>query len=357
MTGRCDGRPPGRSGSRRSRSGARPLPAPPAAARAGAAGGGRGGAGRGELDCAAGHFALALEFEPRLAEAENGLGLVAVRRGDWTRAEERFRAALALNEDLAEAHLNLAAALVHRDAEADALVEARAALAIDPGYADARLLTGELLLRLGRLEDARWELEKLCAAAPERADAHAANALRSRASGARPPPSRRCAGRWPSTPNCPPPTGRGPRSSAARAIWKPRPESSKWSSRPTPGSGRRRSAGARHHRRGARLWAEAARELEALLEAAPRRAEVQFAMAFVALARGEWRAAVHAADAALALRTPYPEARLVRAEALARLAGGRGASRARQVSGRGAAGDGGRTRPRRTQAVHAEFAT
>ena len=55
--------------------------------------------GRGELDRAAGHFALALEFEPRLAEAENGLGLVALRRGDWTRAEEGFRAALALNED------------------------------------------------------------------------------------------------------------------------------------------------------------------------------------------------------------------------------------------------------------------
>src|SRR5436190_13163032 len=80
--------------------------------------------GRGELDRAAGHFALALEFEPRLAEAENGLGLVALRRGDWGRAEERFHAALAINEDLAEAHLNLATVLVHRDDEGGALVEA-----------------------------------------------------------------------------------------------------------------------------------------------------------------------------------------------------------------------------------------
>ena len=72
--------------------------------------------GRGELDRAAGHFAVALEYEPRLAEAENGLGLVALRRGDWARAEKRFRAAVAINEDLAEAHLNLAATLVHRDA-------------------------------------------------------------------------------------------------------------------------------------------------------------------------------------------------------------------------------------------------
>src|SRR6516165_9290592 len=95
--------------------------------------------GRGELDRAAGHFALALEYEPRMAEAENGLGLVALRREDWARAEERFRAALALNEELAEAHFNLAGLLMRRDAERDALREARAALAIDPGYADARL--------------------------------------------------------------------------------------------------------------------------------------------------------------------------------------------------------------------------
>jgi tetratricopeptide (TPR) repeat protein len=71
--------------------------------------------GRGQLDRAAGHFALALEYEPRIGEAENGLGLVALRRGDWARAEERFHAALAINEDLAEAHLNLATVLVHRD--------------------------------------------------------------------------------------------------------------------------------------------------------------------------------------------------------------------------------------------------
>jgi regulator of sirC expression with transglutaminase-like and TPR domain len=46
---------------------------------------------------------------------------------------------------------------------------------------------------------------------------------------------------------------------------------------------------------------------------------VHFATAYVALARGEWQAAVRAADAALALRPRYPEARLVRADALARL--------------------------------------
>src|SRR5882762_7008815 len=95
---------------------------------------------RGELDRAAGAFALALDYDPRLAEAENGLGLVALRRGDWGRAEERFHAALALNEELAEAHLNLAGLLLRRQELEDALGEARAALAVDPGWGQARLV-------------------------------------------------------------------------------------------------------------------------------------------------------------------------------------------------------------------------
>jgi regulator of sirC expression with transglutaminase-like and TPR domain len=46
---------------------------------------------------------------------------------------------------------------------------------------------------------------------------------------------------------------------------------------------------------------------------------VHFAIAFVALARGERAGALRAADAALALRPRYPEARLVRADALSQL--------------------------------------
>ncbi|MBC8132954.1 MAG: hypothetical protein H7X95_08245, partial [Deltaproteobacteria bacterium] len=40
----------------------------------------------GHLDRAAGQFSLALEYEPRMAEAENGLGLVALRYSDRVRA-------------------------------------------------------------------------------------------------------------------------------------------------------------------------------------------------------------------------------------------------------------------------------
>jgi Flp pilus assembly protein TadD len=64
---------------------------------------------------------------------------------------------------------------------------------------------------------------------------------------------------------------------------------------------------------------EASTELHALAQAAPRHAEVRFALAFVALARGEPTRAEASAKVALELRKPYPEARLVHAEALARL--------------------------------------
>jgi tetratricopeptide (TPR) repeat protein len=261
--------------------------------------------GRGDLDRAAGHFALALEFEPRLGEAENGLGLVAVRRGDWTRAEERFR-----------------------DAEADALVEARAALAVDPGYADARLLTAELLLRLGRLDDARWELEKLCAAAPERADAHAASALvlaRLGRTAAAEQEARRALAIDPQL----------PAAHRARAEILRRAGDLAGASREldvviASGAGAIDDRLARATVAAARgLWAQAARELDTLAQAAPRRPEVHFAMAFVALARGDREAAVRAADAALALRAQYPEARLVRADALSRL--GRDAEMRREL--------------------------
>jgi Tfp pilus assembly protein PilF len=253
--------------------------------------------GRGELDRAAGHFALALEFEPRLAEAENGLGLVALGRGEWTRAEERFRAALALN---------------------DALVEARAALAIDPGYADARLLTAELLLRLGRLDDARWELEKLCAATPDRADARAANALvlaRLGRTAAAEQEARRALEIDPQL----------PAAHRARAEILRRAGDLAGASRELDiviasnagGIDDRLAHAVVAAERG--LWSQAAGELAALREAAPRRPEVHFAAAFVALARDEREAALRDADAALQLRARYPEARLVRAEALSRL--------------------------------------
>src|SRR3569623_2090796 len=217
---------------------------------------------RGARDRAAGQFALALEYEPRLAEAENGLGLVALAYGDRGLAEHHFRAALAIDEDLAEAHLNLGGIRLAQHQLDDALECFRAALAIDPGYGAARLAAGETLLRLGRLEDARWELAKLCAAEPGNAAAH-----------------------------------------AAQALVQAQPTSAEdWLALGIVLAQQRR-------------WIDACGVLERAALLGPRLAEVPFTQAFVELGRERPAAAVTAARHALELRVPYPQARLLLAEA------------------------------------------
>jgi tetratricopeptide (TPR) repeat protein len=128
---------------------------------------------QGDLDRAAGLFSLALEYDPRMAEARSGLGLVAFARGDSETAEKHFKEALSINEDLAEAHLNLGAIALQRGEDAAALTRFRQALAIDPGFGAARLSAGVALLNLGRAEEARWELAKLTEVEPRNARAHA----------------------------------------------------------------------------------------------------------------------------------------------------------------------------------------
>jgi tetratricopeptide (TPR) repeat protein len=272
---------------------------------------------RGQLDKAAGQFALALDYEPRLAEAENGLGLVAMRYQDWPRAERHFAAALALDENLAEAHLNLGNLLLRRERTEEALREYRAALAVDPGYGDARLAAGEALLRLGRPVEARWELAKLCAVEPERAEARAAHALALATQGRLALAEGEARAALALDPKLPMAHRAraeilrrgGDFTGAAEALGKAIGRG--------PGEIDDRIALATLlAARG--LWDEVDGQLAGLVLAAPKRAEVRFLVAYAALARDRLREALDAAGEALALRSPYPEARLLRAEALAR---------------------------------------
>lgn len=269
---------------------------------------------RGALDRAAGQFALALEYEPRLAEAENGLGLVALAYGDRGLAEHHFRAALAIDEDLAEAHLNLGGIRLAQHQLDDALECFRAALAIDPGYGAARLAAGETLLRLGRLEDARWELAKLCAAEPGNAAAHAAQALvlaHLDRIGLAETEARRALELEPALPAAHRARGeiarrRGDLSGAEaelRGVVQAQPTSAEdWLSLGIVLAQQRR-------------WIDACGVLERAALLGPRLAEVPFTQAFVELGRERPAAAVTAARHALELRVPYPQARLLLAEA------------------------------------------
>ena len=269
---------------------------------------------RGELDRAAGQFALALEYEPRLAEAENGLGLVALAYGDQQLAEHHFQAALAMDEDLAEAQLNLGGIRLGRHELEDALECFRAALAIDPGYAAARLAVGETLLRLGRLEDARWELAKLCASEPGNAPAHAAHALvlaKLDRLGLAETEVRRALALEPELPAAHRARAEIARRGgdpvgaelALRRVVQARPTSAEdWLALGIVLAEQVR-------------WDEASDVLERANLLAPRQAEVAFAQAFVELGRERPLAAVAAARRALELRMAYPQAELLLAEA------------------------------------------
>jgi tetratricopeptide (TPR) repeat protein len=273
--------------------------------------------GQGELDRAAGQFSLALEYEPRMAAAENGLGLVALRRGDQPLARDHFEAALAIDDDLAEAHLNLGSIFLARDELDDALAHFQQALAIDPGFGAARLAHAEVLLRLGRLEEARWQLAKLCESQPRSAGAHAAHALVLARLG-------RIAAAEAAARRAQALDGALPAIQRARAEILRRGGDLSGAIEALRALLRAQPLGIDDRLSLATTLAlagraeEAAGELEGLEASAPRRAEVPFVRAFVALRRERIEEAVAAARRALALRARYPEARLVLAEALLR---------------------------------------
>ena len=134
---------------------------------------------RGELDRAAGEFSLALEYEPRFAEAENGLGLVALALRRLGARRERASARPSRSTRTSPRRTTTSAARCTSTTTASKTRwswrdGARRSILVTP---DARLADGRVLLRLGRAARARWDLAKECAAEPRRAQAQAADGL------------------------------------------------------------------------------------------------------------------------------------------------------------------------------------
>lgn len=94
-------------------------------------------------------FAHALEFDPELPEALNGLGVVARSRADLAGARERFERAVRIDPQFAEGHANLGEVLLAEGRAASGEAELERALAIDPDLADARQNLARALLRRG----------------------------------------------------------------------------------------------------------------------------------------------------------------------------------------------------------------
>lgn len=270
---------------------------------------------QGDLDRAAGLFALALEYEPKMAEARNGLGLVALARGDKATAESQFRAALAINEELAEAHHNLGLLQLERNQLDEAMTRFRQALAIDPGFGPARLAVGETLMLLGRPDEARWEILKLTEVEPQNAKAQAAYArvliMLGRVAAAE-AAAQKALGLDPNLPAAHRARGEILKSrrdfpaaiEEYRAILKVEPMSI---------DDRVKLV---ECLTGANQQAEIDVELTSLEKSAPAMPQVAFLRAYVSLNRGQLGQAIESARRAIRLRRRYPEARMVLAEAL-----------------------------------------
>jgi tetratricopeptide (TPR) repeat protein len=103
----------------------------------------------GEAERAEVAFAHALEFDPELPEALNGLGVVARSRAELARARERFERAVRIDPGFAEGHANLGEVLLAEGREKAGEAELERALELDPDLADARQNLARALLRRG----------------------------------------------------------------------------------------------------------------------------------------------------------------------------------------------------------------
>jgi len=106
----------------------------------------------GDVERAEVAFHHALELAPDLAEAWNGAGVAAERRGHLAAARERFARAVASRPDFAEGHVNLGVVALAQGEAREAERRFRAALDIDPDLAVARLDLARALLHRGRAE-------------------------------------------------------------------------------------------------------------------------------------------------------------------------------------------------------------
>jgi tetratricopeptide (TPR) repeat protein len=134
-----------------------------------------------ELERAEVAFAHALEFDPDLPEALNGLGVVERSRERPAEALRRFDHAVHVDPEFAEGHANRGEALLALGRTRDGEAALRAALAIDPDLAGARQNLARALLHRGLAQPerrdelwarARREYLHLLEADPERAAAH-----------------------------------------------------------------------------------------------------------------------------------------------------------------------------------------
>jgi tetratricopeptide (TPR) repeat protein len=120
---------------------------------------------------------IATETSGNIAVEDLRLGLIALRREEWTIACTRLEAAVAAAPEWAAAHAYLSGAYMAVGRADEAMDSVDRALALEPDGFAPRMKAGELTLRLGDLVTAQSHfLAAVRAAVPASADEFAAHA-------------------------------------------------------------------------------------------------------------------------------------------------------------------------------------
>ncbi|NQU11257.1 tetratricopeptide repeat protein [bacterium] len=125
-----------------------------------------------DLDTAEARYRSALEGDPQLLAALNGLGVVGYRRGQWDVAAEHLRRSIAQAPNDSESRSLLGIVYVRQGKVDEAFTELTRAIALDPRNAEAHNFLGITLNAKGWRAAAEQQLRKALELNPNYGEAH-----------------------------------------------------------------------------------------------------------------------------------------------------------------------------------------
>ena len=126
---------------------------------------------KGQLDEAIACYKKAIALDPKLAAAQNNLGLLLKGNGQWEEAVACYKKAIELDPKLAKAHYNLGVALADKGQLREAIASYKKAIALDPKDAMAHYSLGNALVGKGEVDEAIAWYKKAIALDPKYAEA------------------------------------------------------------------------------------------------------------------------------------------------------------------------------------------
>ena len=123
---------------------------------------------KGDYSTAERYFLTAVKQHPRADfNSRYNLGVIYEETGKLTEADEQYRLALKINPGLATAYFKRGYIAIQRNDIADAINDFREALKINPEFVEARMNLGNALVDSGKIGEGLAELEKAAEIAPD----------------------------------------------------------------------------------------------------------------------------------------------------------------------------------------------